>query len=52
MKEFGRVCKKRKLTENVEKSIVMKVSNTGDRNELSITLDGRRMEEVDVYRYL
>ena len=50
--EFGRVCKKRKLTVNVEKSKVMKVSKDGDQNELHINLDGRRMEEVNAYRYL
>ena len=49
---FGRVCKKRKLTVNVVKSKVMKVSKSGDENELNIDLDGRRMEEVNVYRYL
>ena len=52
LNEFGSVCKKRKLTVNVEKSKVMRVSKAGDWNELNISLDGRRMEEVDVYRYL
>ena len=46
------MCKKRKLTVNVEKSKVMKVSKDGDQNELHINLDGRRMEEVNAYRYL
>ena len=48
----GRVCKKRKLTVNMEKSKVMKVSKTGDQIELNISLDGRIMEEVNAYRYL
>ena len=50
--DFGRVCRKRKLTVNVEKSKVMKVSKNGDQNELNISLDGKRMEEVNAYRYL
>ena len=50
--EFARVCKKRTLTVNVEKNKVIKVSKTGDQNELNISLDGRRMEEVKTYRYL
>jgi len=50
--EFGRVCKKRKLTVNVEKSKVMKVSKNGEQNEINISLNGRRMEEVNAYRYL
>ena len=49
---FGRVCKKRKLTVNVEKSKVMKASKNGDQNKLKINLSGKRMEEVNVYRYL
>ena len=40
--EFGRVCKKRMLTVNVEKSKVMKVSKTGDQNELHISFDDRK----------
>ena len=31
----------RKLTMNVEKSKVMKVSKNGDQNKLNINLDGR-----------
>jgi len=50
--EFGSVCKKRKLTVNVEKSKVMKVSKNGEQNEIDISLNGRRMEEVNAYRYL
>ena len=46
------MCKKRKLTTNVETRKVMKVSKTGDQNELNISLDGRGMEEVNAYRYL
>ena len=30
----------------------MKVSINGDEHELNISLDGRRMEEVNAYRYL
>ena len=52
MNEFGRVCKKRKLTVNVEKSKVIKVSKNGDQNEVNISLDGSRMEGVYAYRYL
>ena len=49
---LGRVCKKRKLTVNVEKSKVVKVNKDGDQNKLHINLDDRRMEEVNAYRYL
>ena len=30
----------------------MKVNKNGDQNELNISLDGRRMQEVIAYRYL
>ena len=52
MNDFGRVRKKRKLTVNVEKSKAMKVSKNGDQIELNISLDGRRMEVANAYRYL
>ena len=42
--EFGRVCKKRKLTVNMEQNEVMKVRKNGDENELNLSLDGRKME--------
>ena len=50
LNEFRRVCKKKKLTVNVEKRKVMKVSKTGEQNELNISLDARRMEDVNAYR--
>ena len=53
VKELGRMCKKRKLTVNVKKSKMMKVSRKlGDQNELNISLDSRRMREVNAYKYL
>ena len=48
---FGDVCKRRKLTVNVNKSKVMKIGKN-EGNEMNISLNGRRMEEVTSYIYL
>ena len=48
---FGDVCKRRKLTVNVNKSKVMKIGKN-EGNEMNISLNARRMEEVTSYRYL
>ena len=51
LKVFGDVCKRRKLTVNVNKSKVMKIGKN-EGNEMNISLNARRMEEVTSYRYL
>ena len=52
VKEFGSVCKRRKLAVNVGKSKVMRIGKNRDENEMNISLNNSRMEEVECYRYL
>ena len=52
VKEFGSVCKRRKLAVNVGKSKVMTIRNDWDENELNVSQNNNRMEEVECYRYL
>ena len=52
VKEFGSVCKRRKLAVNVGKSKVMRIGKIREGNILDIQLNNARMEEVDCYRYL
>ena len=49
---FGVVCQERKLSVNVDKSKVMKISGSADESEMNVILDDKRMEEVQKYRYL
>jgi hypothetical protein len=50
--EFGRVCEMSKLSVNVAKSKVMRVTKNGNVGDIEITLNIIRMEEVDCFRYL
>ena len=50
--EFGRVCKRRKLTVNVGKSKVMRCSRYGNGDRMDVTLNGEPLEEVDCFKYL
>ena len=50
--EFGRVCKRRKLTMNVGKSKVMRCSRYGNGNQMHVILNGEPLEEVDCFKYL
>ena len=50
--EFGSVCRRRKLSVNETKSKIMKTGKNGEENGVNISLNGRRMEEVETYRYL
>jgi hypothetical protein len=50
--EFGRVSERSKLSVNVEKNKVMRVTRRENVDDIGITLDGIRMEEVDCFRYL
>ncbi|MEL7302024.1 MAG: reverse transcriptase family protein, partial [Pseudomonadota bacterium] len=52
VKEFGRVCKRRKLAVNVGKSKIMRIGKNRTENEMNISLNNNRMEEVECYRYL
>jgi hypothetical protein len=46
------VLKRRKLSVNVAKSKVMRVTRREKIGDIDITLNGIRMEEVDCFRYL
>ena len=52
MKEFDRVCRRRKLNVNVGTSKVMKCSRELGGRQLNVVLNGERLEEVDCFRYL
>ena len=47
-----KVCKRRKLKINVGKSKVMKMSDTGEKDNLRIKVKEKIMEEVDTFQYL
>ena len=40
------------MSVNVTKSKVMKIGKNGDDKEMNVSLNNRRMEEVELYRYL
>ena len=40
------------LTVNEGKSKVMRIGKNGEENEVNVSLNERRMEEVETYRYL
>ena len=52
VREFGRVCERRKLRVNVDKSKVMCVGENVEPSLLNITLNGERMEVVNSFKYL
>ena len=52
VREFGRVCKRRKLRVNVDISNVMSVGGSEDPGILSIMLNGEIMEVVNSFKYL
>ena len=52
VQEFGRVCQRRKLSVNETKSTIMKMGKNGEANGVDISLNDRRIEEVETYRYL
>ena len=49
VKEFGDVCTRRILTVNVSKSKIMRIDSKND-GDVTISMDGARMETVDSYR--
>ena len=50
--EFGRVCERRKLRVNVDKSKVMRCTRSEDGARLNVMLNGEALEEVDQFKYL
>ena len=52
VQEFGSVFRRWKLIVNEGKSKVMRIGKNGEEDEVNVSLNGRRMEEVETYRYL
>ena len=52
VQEFGSVCQRRKLTVNESKIKIMRIGKNGEANEVNVSMNDRRMEEVETYRYL
>ena len=52
VEEFGRVCERRKLRVNVNKSKVMRCTRGDDVGRLNVSLNGELLEEVDQFKYL
>ena len=52
VREFGRVCDRRKLKVNVDKSKVMKIGEDTEPVVIDIMLNGERMEVVNSFKYL
>lgn len=50
--EFGKVCERRKLRVNVDKSKVMRCNRNGVGGRLNVSLNGEVLEEVDRFKYL
>ena len=50
--EFGRVCERRKLRVNVDKSKVIRCTRNEDGARLNVMLNGEALEEVDQFKYL
>ena len=50
--EFGRVCVRAKLRDNVGKSKVMRCSRYGNGGRMHVILNGEPLEDVDCFNYL
>jgi hypothetical protein len=50
--EFGKLCERRKLSVHVAKSKVMRVMRRENADNLNITVNRVRLEEVECFRYL
>ena len=48
VQEFESVCQRRKLSVNK----IMKIGNNAEKNGVNISLNDKRIEEVEMYRYL
>ena len=52
VEEFGRVCERRKLRVNMNKSKVMRCTEREDCRRLSVSLNREVLEEVDKFKFL
>ena len=52
VQEFGSVCRRWKLTVNEGKSKVMRIGKNGEEDEVNVSLNGKRMEEVEIYPFI
>ena len=52
MREFSRVCERRKLRVNVGKSKVMRGSRYGNGDRMHVIVNGVQLKEVDCFKYL
>ena len=52
MTQFDRVCERRKLQVNVDKSKVMRCTRNEDDARLKVMLNGEALEEGDQFKYL
>ena len=52
VREFGRVCERRKLRVNVGKSKVMRCSKYGNGDRTHVILNGEPLQEVDCFKCL
>ena len=52
VQEFGKECRRRKLSVNETKSKIMKMGKNVEMKGVDICLNDRRMKEVETYRYL
>ena len=50
--EFGNVCRKWKLTVNVNKSKTMRISGNENEYDVNVDMNGERLEAVESYKYL
>ena len=50
--ELGRVCERRKLTVNVDKSKIMRCSRYSNGDRMNVILNCEPLEEVDCFKYL
>ena len=50
--EFGRVCEKRKLRVNIDKSKVMRCLRYGNMGQICVILNSKPLVEVDCFLYL
>ena len=52
VEEFGRVCERRKLKMNVNKSKVMQCYLSVDEGRLNVSLNRDMLEDVDHFKYV
>ena len=52
VREFGRVCDRRKLRVNLGKRKVMRCSRYGNGGRMHVILNSEQLEEVDCFKYL